>query len=162
MSSSTSPIELINPGRWTVGFARPGPVRHCFEPSEGLNKSWKQHPIKQQLYSDLPPITKTIKIRHAGHCWRSRDELISDSLLWTPSHGRTKAGRPALTYILQMLIRDVALKTYRKQWTIWRGGESDSGISVLIAQYGDDDYNESLNTCSLQRAHIFAIENNIN
>ena len=26
-----------------------------------LNKSWRQHPTKQQLYSYLPPITKTIK-----------------------------------------------------------------------------------------------------
>ena len=49
-----------------------------------LNKSWKQHPIKQLLYGHLPPITKTIQVwrtRHAGHCWRSRDELISDVLL---------------------------------------------------------------------------------
>ena len=70
-----------------------------------LNKSWRQHPIKQQLNSHLPPITKTIKIRwtrHAGHCWRSRNELISDVLLWTPSHGRAKAGRPARTYIQQV------------------------------------------------------------
>ena len=44
-----------------------------------LNKSWRQHPTKQQLYGHLPTITKTIKVRrtrHAGHCWRSRDELI--------------------------------------------------------------------------------------
>ena len=27
------------------------------------NKSWRQHPIKQQLYSHLPPITKTIQVR---------------------------------------------------------------------------------------------------
>ena len=50
-------------------------------------------------------ITKTIqvrRIRHAGHCWRSRDELISDVLLWTPTHGRAKAGRPARTYIQQL------------------------------------------------------------
>ena len=70
-----------------------------------LNKSWRQHPTKQQLYGHLPPITKTIKIRqtrHAGHCWRSRDELISYVLLWTPSHGRAKAGRPAWTYIQQL------------------------------------------------------------
>ena len=38
----------------------------------------------------------------AGHCWRSRDELISDVLLWTPTHGRAKAGRPARTYIQQL------------------------------------------------------------
>ena len=69
-----------------------------------LNKSWRQHPSNQQVYSHLPPITKTIKIRrttHAGHCWRSRDELISDELLWTPSHGWAKAGRPARTYMQQ-------------------------------------------------------------
>ena len=46
--------------------------------------------------------TKTIQVRptrHAGHCWKSRDELIRDVLLWTPTHGRAKAGRPARTYI---------------------------------------------------------------
>ena len=42
------------------------------------------------------------RTRHAGHCWRSRDELISDALLWTPTHGRAKAGRPALTYLQQL------------------------------------------------------------
>ena len=70
-----------------------------------LNKSWRQHPTKHQLYGHLPPITKTIQIRrtrHAGHCWRSRDELIRDVLLWIPTHGRAKAGRPARTYIQQL------------------------------------------------------------
>ena len=33
---------------------------------------------------------------------RCRDELISDVLLWTPTHGRAKAGRPARTYIQQL------------------------------------------------------------
>ena len=28
-----------------------------------LNKSWRIHPTKQQLYGYLPPITKTIKVR---------------------------------------------------------------------------------------------------
>ena len=70
-----------------------------------LNKSWRQHPTRHQLYGHLPPITKTIQVRrtrHAGHCWRSRDELISDVLLWTLTHGRAKAGRPARTYIQQL------------------------------------------------------------
>ena len=52
-----------------------------------LNKFWRQHPTRHQLYSHLPPITKTIQVRwtrHAGHCWKSRDKLISDVLLWTP------------------------------------------------------------------------------
>ena len=70
-----------------------------------LNKSRRQHPTKHQLYSHLPPISKTIRVRrarHAGHCWRSRDELISYVLLWTPTYGRAKAGRPARTYIQQL------------------------------------------------------------
>ena len=92
-----------------------------------LNKSWRQHPTKQQLYVHLLPITKTIRVsrtRHAGHCCRSRDELISDILLWTHSHGRAKAGRPARTYI-QELCADTGMDDREE----WRRG---SGISVLM------------------------------
>ena len=67
-----------------------------------LNKSWRQHLTRHQLYGHLPPVMKTIQVRrtrHTGLCWRSRDELISDVLLWTPTYGRAKAGRPAQTYI---------------------------------------------------------------
>ena len=70
-----------------------------------LNGSWRQNPTKQQVYGLLLPITKTIQIRqtrHAVHCWRSRDELISDEHLWTPSLGRAKGGRPGRTYIQQL------------------------------------------------------------
>ena len=70
-----------------------------------LNKSWRQHHTRHQLYGHLPPIKKTIqvrRIRHAGHCWISRDELISDVLQWTPTYARAKAGRPARTYIQQL------------------------------------------------------------
>ena len=57
-----------------------------------LNKSWRQHPTRHQLYGHLPPIARTIqarRTRHAWHCWKSRDELISDVLLWTPIYART-------------------------------------------------------------------------
>ena len=69
-----------------------------------LNKSWRQHPTKHQLYGHLPPITKTIQVRrtrHAGHCWRSRDELISDVLLWTPHIWPSKS-RTASSNIQQL------------------------------------------------------------
>ena len=91
-----------------------------------LNKSWRQHPTKHHLYSHLPPITKTIQVRrtrHAGHCWRSRDKLISDVLLWTPTYGQAKAGQPAQTYI-QQLCEDTGCSpedlpeamNYREKW----------------------------------------------
>ena len=50
-------------------------------------------------------LTKSIQVRrtrHTGHCWRSKDEIIRDVLLWTPAYGQAKAGRPARTYIQQL------------------------------------------------------------
>ena len=43
------------------------------------------------------PIWKTIQVRwrHARHCWRSKDELISDILLWTIAHKSNNVGQPA-------------------------------------------------------------------
>ena len=55
-----------------------------------LNKSWQQHLTRYQLYDHLPPITKTSQARgtrHEGCCWRSRDEFVSNVLLWTPTYG---------------------------------------------------------------------------
>ena len=101
---------------WVFGITRPGIELRSPRPSILLFylstctiltvlflfdiKSWRQHPTRPQLYGHLPPITKTIQVRrtrHAGHCWRSRDEL-----LWTPTDGRAKTGRPARTYIQQL------------------------------------------------------------
>ena len=62
-------------------------------------------PQKQQLYGHLLLVTISMQIRrtrHAGHCWRSRVELLSDVLQWTSSQGRAKAGRSAGTYIQQL------------------------------------------------------------
>ena len=108
-----------------------------------LNKSWQQHPTRHQLYGHLPPITKTIQVRrtrHAGHCWRSRDELIRDVLLWIPTHCRAKAGRPARTYI-QQLCEDTGccpedLPRAMNDREEWRERVRDI---VLPARYDDDD-----------------------
>ena len=103
-----------------------------------MSKSWRQQPTKQQLYGHPPPITKTT--RHAGHCWRSRDELISDFLLWSlHMAGQKQDDQLEPTYSSSVRIRDVALRTYQKRWTIRRSGERVSGISVLATQYNGDD-----------------------
>ena len=70
-----------------------------------LNKSWRQHPTKQQLCSHLPPITETIQIRRTRHavtywprpscqnrkctcvnnrCIRSRNIRIITLTVWRP------------------------------------------------------------------------------
>ena len=108
-----------------------------------LNKSWQQHPTRHQLYSHLPPITKTIQVRrtrHAGHCWRSRDELISDVLYGPPHMARQKQDNQLEhTFSSYVRIQDVALKTYQRQWTIGRSGEKGSGISVVATRHDDDE-----------------------
>ena len=66
-----------------------------------LNKSYAQHPTKQQQYGHLPPISETTEMkrtRHTRHCWRSKDELKSDVRPWTPSHGRASVGWPTRIY----------------------------------------------------------------
>ena len=73
--------------------------------NEYLIQLWRQYPTRRQLYGHLPPITKTIQVRwarHARHCWRSKDDLVSDVLSWTPTYGQAKAGRPTRTYIQQL------------------------------------------------------------
>ena len=98
-----------------------------------LNKSCRQHPTRHQLCGHLPTIMKTIQVRrtrHAGHCWRSRDDLISYVLLWTPTYGQAKAERPART---------------------------GSGISVLAARHDDDDSYLLFETMQLSANHLYFI-----
>ena len=108
-----------------------------------LNRSWQQHPTGRQLYGHLPPITKTIqarRTRHAEHCWRSEDEIVSDVLLWTPAYGQSKQDdQLEHSYSSYVMIRDVTLKTCQRRWMIGRRGERGSGISVLAARHDDDD-----------------------
>ena len=89
----------------------------------------------------LPPITKTIKIRRtrlAGHCRRSRDEIIRDVLLWTSLHGRAKAGRQARTYIQQLCANRGCSPEAQPKTMDDRGWRERSGISMLIVRHDDD------------------------
>ena len=92
------------------------------------------------MYGHLPPITKTIPVTrtsHAEHCRRSREELISDILLLTPSHGQAKVGRPARTYI-QHLCADTGCSLEDGPEAM-DDSEGWSGKSVLMVRYDDDD-----------------------
>ena len=108
-----------------------------------LNKSCSQHPTKQHLYGHLSPITKTIQVRrtrHAGYCWRSKDELISDILrgsLHMDQQRQDDLLEPI--YNSSVPIQDIALKTSQERWTIETGGDRGSGRSVLAMRPDDDD-----------------------
>ena len=116
-----------------------------------LNKSWQQHPTRHQLYGHPPPIMKTIharRTRHAGHCWKSKDELISEYSYGPPHMAKQKQDdQLEHTYSSYVRIRDVALKTSQKRWTIGRSGERGSGISVLAVRHDDDDDDVCMYVC---------------
>ena len=57
-------------------------------------------------------------------------------------------------------IRDVALKTCQRRWTIGKSGERESGISVLAARHdaADDDANVNclkLNCFDIETSYLF-------
>ena len=104
-----------------------------------LNMSRKQHPTKQQLLAHLPPISKIFLlrgIRNAGHSWRSKDELISDLLLWTATYGCTSVIQPSkFPYVSSVQTLDAARKTDKEQLIIGTIGQRKSVISVLSAWF---------------------------
>ena len=108
-----------------------------------LNKSWQQQPTRHQLYSHLPPITKTIQGRRTDMQDTAGEARTSSSVIYSngPPHMAKQKPDDQLehTYSSYVRIRDVALKTCQRRWTIGRSGERGSGISVLAAHDDDDD-----------------------
>ena len=72
-----------------------------------LNFSWRdRYMSNKDLYSKIPKITDTIReqgLRFSGHCWISKNEVVSDVLLWLPIHGRRSRGCPAKTFVDQLM-----------------------------------------------------------
>ena len=71
-----------------------------------LNRSWKDHPNNKDIYGNIPDICSSIRhqrLRFSGHCWRSKFELASDVIIWQPTHGKRKRGRPRMTYVDQLV-----------------------------------------------------------
>ena len=48
--------------------------------------------------SPISKINQVRRTRHGGHCWKSKDHLINNVLLWTPIYGRSCISRTSITY----------------------------------------------------------------
>ena len=81
-----------------------------------LNKSWRQHPTRHQLYGQLPPVTKTIQVRRTRHAGKAR---TNSSVMYSygPPHMAKQKQDDQLehTYSSYVRILDVALKTCQKR-----------------------------------------------
>ena len=75
---------------------------YCDQYWASLGDNIPQNSSCTATYHQSQKPIKVRRTRHAGHCWRSMDELITDIILWTSSHGQAKAGWPARTYIQQL------------------------------------------------------------
>ena len=70
-----------------------------------LNITLRDHISKKELYGDLPPISASLQIRWLKfivHCWRSKNETVSQLLLWDPKRGSRSRERPATIFIDQL------------------------------------------------------------
>ena len=106
-----------------------------------LNKSWKWHLSKQQLYSHL--LTFHLKnhprqTRQAEYCWRCKDELVSNILLSISTHGHTSVDQSAKLNLISSVQTLYAIyRTYQERWLIWMDGERESRESMLLALLDD-------------------------
>ena len=64
------------------------------------------HPLLTRVKGDV------VWMYDLDYSWKS------DVLLWIPTHGRTRVGRSAKTYIRSMRTLDAAKKTYQERYMI--------------------------------------------
>ena len=83
------------------------------------------------------------------------DELISDILPWTPTHGYTGVDRLAKTFIRSVQTQGADKRFDQVQWLIWKDGErkrksKESGLSAC----DDDDDDERLDKKEFEKKKI--------
>ena len=108
-----------------------------------LNKSWRQHPTRHQLYGHLPPSRKLYKLDEPDMQDTAGEARTNSSVMYSygPPHmaKQNQDDQFEHTYSSYVRIQDVALKTCKKRWMMGRSGERGSGISVLAARHDDDN-----------------------
>ncbi len=64
-------------------------------------------PTEFYMEIDLKSLQKSEKgrLKLARHCKRSRDQVVSDLVLWQPTHGQRSRGRPNKMYINQLYVK---------------------------------------------------------
>ena len=88
-----------------------------------MNVTWKAKIRNEDLYGPLPKVSEKVRaqrLQHNGHCYRHRkEEVARDVLLWVPSHGSWKVGRPQHNYVIRHCSKTMAkkLRFYQTSWT---------------------------------------------
>lgn len=122
------PILLYGSETWTMTKAMEKSIDGCYTNllKRVQNLNWVDHPTLNEIYNGLPRISSILtsrRLRFAGHCFRTKDEIISDLLLWSPI-GPIRSRK--LTF-LDTLKRETGLeieeiKTAMLDRELWREG----------------------------------------
>ena len=104
------------------------------------NISWRQRITNKVLYDGLPPVSEILRARRlgfAGHCFRAKDECISNILLWKPAHGKRKVGGRRSCENLHGSVGGVTWRSLLYRWQTGRSGaklspRTDLGVDQSI------------------------------
>ena len=67
-----------------------------------LNVNWRDHISNSDLYGDLPKVSYKVawsRLGLAGNCQRHEELPAHHLVLWEPTHGKRRPGRPSTTFV---------------------------------------------------------------
>ena len=107
-------VLLYGAETWTLTKTLEKQLNGCYTRMlrMAFNVSYKDHMTNEELYGDLPPVSRKIqqrRMRLAGHCWRHPEELANKLVLWEPLEGTRKRGQQKTTFI-DNLLQDTGLE----------------------------------------------------
>ena len=85
------------------------------------NISWKTHPTLETIYGKIPKLSLQLsqrRTRFAGHCFRAKDELNSDLILWKASNSRKLTYPDIISRDTSIPVKD--LPTAMMDKDVWR------------------------------------------
>ncbi len=122
------PILLYGSETWTMTKTMLKSLDGCYTNllKRVQNLDWRSHPSLLQIYNGLPRISNVLTSRmlaFAGHCFRSKHEVISDLLLWCPVGPKRSRKRTYLdTLKRETGLETIELGTAMADRELWREG----------------------------------------
>ena len=121
-------FNLSNKTKWNIFQAM---VMSCLDTLYGHQQNvWRNSKLgtMQEWYmlfwSNTPQNSRSMancqvrQTRHVGHCWRSKDKLISEILFWILTNECTSVGWLARTYISSVQTLDIVWRICWEWWMI--------------------------------------------
>ena len=99
LHSTVTTVLLYGSRTWTLTKELEKKLDGCYTKMLRVVKNvpWKQHMRNDALHGEIPKMTTAIaaqRVRFSRHCWRRKDEIAHQLLLWEPTHGKRAPRRP--------------------------------------------------------------------